>query len=260
MNNQILLIVIAFFVIYLISQGRNEPVTEKRFIVNTYLYILLGLIITSMTVVKINHSPELLEYVNRGAGYLGLMIAMFASLFIVLLTSPTQQAIKHIAWITFMISAGFMAFPVFNLLKEKGTLWNTILTLIAVLGGLSYLAYSRPIKDLVTWNTFLMISLFGLIVFELIDLVMLSFNVNSLNNIFEFKGRFRLYNYIAIMLFSGFVIYDTNILAIKGKYTESLYNDYGSQINKLIDYPSTSLSLYLDILNLFTASGNVQMN
>ena len=61
-------------------------------------------------------------------------------------------------------------------------------------------------------------------------------------------------SYAFILLFSLFLLYDTKLLQVKASKCISL-NKIGIKPN----YPRESLGIFLDILNLFTNIGNVNL-
>lgn len=240
MNIILLLTFIGIFALYKIYLNSSKEVTTNLIVENTYTYLLLGLIITTMTVFGIDKSPVMSQKADSFSGLLGSFIMSMISLYIIM-TSTDKVGLQHVAWLTFLASLGIMLHPALNVLKRNGKGADVFLSLIAIVGTMSLLAYKLPTLFL-GLGSYLLMGLFSLIVIEVLDLL--------IGNREGLRGRYRWYSWAGILLFSGFLLYDSQKLVAQAKIEELLikYNDI-----KNINYPALSLSLYLDTINLFSS-------
>src|SRR5207237_340379 len=72
---------------------------------------------------------------------------------------------------------------------------------------LSIIAYMYPPNIFDSWSPYLFVTLIGLVVVELLDIIFS--NGNSMRN--------KIYGWITVILFSGYMLYDTNILRQNAK-------------------------------------------
>ena len=121
---------------------------------------------------------------------------------------------------------------------------NVLLELIGVVAILSYVAYSQPLDTFNSWGTPLAYILGTVIVIECFDLIFSSYDNSG------FLTRNRIYGWIAVLLFSGFILYDTQKI-LKNATITTILCDSKNQW-KCSDYPSASLGLFLDMVNMFT--------
>ncbi len=239
-------------IILIIVNGYGKPLTETRYIMNTYAYILFAILAISGTVLYIdNHHQEIAitAYMNFFVMFILLITTLFATIAI----SPENYIIKHIAWLAFLAIVGIMIYPSAKLALIKGQLWNIIISLACIVGTLSFIAYTKPLGTYLSWGNMLTTCLVGLIIFEVVD--MLFFADNNTN---KFITRTKIYSWITIILFSGFMLYDTQKLILHAKiYNSKCSNTINLQQLSCVDYPSESLSLFLDIINLFSSMSNI---
>jgi FtsH-binding integral membrane protein len=248
MDTQLIVLVIAIITIFFIIYSNiTKPLTESIYIVNTYMYIFGGLLLIGLFS-TIFDKYDLMD-INDSSRILGVFFLSMISLVMILVTSKDQQILKHIAFIMFMLSLSCMTYRYYKLGLENNTLWKTFGAIGAIIGLMAYIAYSQPLETFSKWGTYLTTTLFGLIVFEILDLIFGDYASDS------FKTRTKIYSWIAIALFSGFLIYDTQQIRIHAKQI-GISCPSKKQID-CADYPSESLSVILDIVNLFQSVSNV---
>jgi len=239
----------ALGVIYLIVNGMSEELTEKQYVLHTYMYILLGIIISSLTWTILDDCDGLGNSVFEPFKFMSVFILSFLSLFTVLLTSNDSYIIKNIAWGVFMICIGITTYISYKINILEGTMRNVLLELIAIVGVLSYVAYSKPLGTFDSWGTPLTYVLGTVIVIECFDLIFASYDRNA------FLTRNRIYGWIAVLLFSGFILYDTQKILIDAKSTTGSCDSKNQW--KCTDYPSASLGLFLDLINMFSGLSGI---
>lgn len=242
-----ILLFMCLIVIYLISNGIVKELTPNMYVLNTYLYITLAVLLIGSVWLGAE-DYNLFDEKDVGRNLFILVIVMFGSLFVTLLTSNDQNVIKHIAWLTFVLCLGFTTYLHYKKSVHDDTILKVLCTLLAIMAVLSYVAYTQPLNTFASWQKPMMYILSTLIVVEMFDLIFL-------NKGEDFINRTKIYSWITILLFSGFVLYDTQKILSDGiGITASCESK--SQI-KCADYPKASLGLVLDAVNLFQALSNV---
>ena len=86
-----------------------------------------------------------------------------------------------------------------------------------------------------------MFGLLGLIIFETLDLIFADYSSKNI------QKRFWYYSLVGIVLFSGFLVYDTQKKIKEGLLLEKICTHH----LRCADYPTKSLDLFMDILNMF---------
>jgi FtsH-binding integral membrane protein len=235
----LLLTFLGVLTLYKIYLNSDKNITAKLILDNTYTYLLLGLIISSLTAFTIDKYPEAVKYADSFYGLFGSFILALISLFIIFTSSG--NGLRHAAWIVFLVSFGVMSHPFLTILKKNGRGADVFLSLVAIVGAMSLIAYKLPGMFL-GWGSYLIMVLFSLIVVEVLDLL--------IGDRQGLKGRSRIYSWVGVGLFSGFLLYDSQRLAEEAKIGEEMAKYV--ELNN-INYPGMSLSIYLDVVNLFSS-------
>jgi FtsH-binding integral membrane protein len=224
----IILSILLLVIVYFIAYFDTKRISENIYITNTYLYIFGSIIVISLTCLIIDKYNL---FKNISPLYIfGIVIVSFLTLFGTILTSPNQYYIKNICYIIFVITLGILIFNIYKLASNKNILLQILLIIGVMFTCISILFNLYPIEQINTSGPYLLFALFGLIIFEISDLIFGSKEGLSY--------RSRIYAWIGMFIFSGFLIYDTQ--QIKKNY------------NSNPDYPVQSLSIVLDTINLFS--------
>ena len=211
------------------SAIRNKKFVCNRYILNTYLYIILTLNIIALQMLimeynKLDFQPNFLVFIGIFILTIGCIIAMHK-------ISPLQIVLKHSVWILFIILMGLIFYPMYSLyINQKGLIMSAILTTVLLFIGLSAIAYLKPEFISLSWGPVLLVLLVGVIIVELLAL---AFAGNNTSTIFKYSS------YFVIGLFMLFILYDTKRLQINAKNCV------------IADYISESVKLFLDIWNIF---------
>jgi FtsH-binding integral membrane protein len=206
--------------------------TPSSFISNTYLYVALAISIACFTVLKLSERGYTLTSTHLVILFIISMISMVG------VSSFNNNALRHITWLSFVVAIGFLTYPIYRMSEGKEESNKIIVTTIILTIGLSLFSKFSSF-DFLSWRSYLVFALFSLIVLESLDLIFHK-SESGLNN------RFKLYSYASIVLFSGFILYDTKSLARRSLVVEK----------RNVNYPKESLSLFLDIINLFAGVSN----
>jgi FtsH-binding integral membrane protein len=239
----------ALAIICIIVNGYQQPLTENRYIMNTYMYILLALITVSSTVIYLDSKTWEMNTMH----FFGLFILSITTMYATIITSPENYIVKHLSWIIFLITIGTMIYPTAKIALMKGEFWNIILTLGCILGVLSIIAFRKPLGTFLSWGNMLTVALSGLIIFEIFD-ILFNKQIDSYMVDIGFFTRSRIYAWIGILVFSGFMLYDTQKIILHAKiYREKCESVIGIDQLMCVDYPNESLGIFLDIVNLFSS-------
>jgi FtsH-binding integral membrane protein len=241
MISLLLIIICILVLIYGIYENVNKQLTVNRYIITNYMYIFVGLLLYLLT----NTTLELnsFNFLIIGNKLLPLFILTTVLLFGLMLTPSDNQSIKHLLWVGFIILMSIVGHPIYMLAKEEKIFYKVLITLAILFIGMSYIAYSNKLTIFDGIAPYLLFGLIGLIIFQSLDLL---FSDSSSKGL---ETRFWYYSIFGIILFSGFLIYDTQkIIKVGG-----LLEKYCKNKNHLscADYPEKSLSIFLDLLNLF---------
>lgn len=235
----------SLLIIYLISLGLTDDLSPSTYVLNTYLYIFLSVLMIGTTWTSIDKYNFGSYVVNN---YFSLVCLSFVSLLTTLFTTNEQYLMKHISWATFIMSIGATSYITYKINLSSGMLYKVLITLILTMGLLSYFAYFEPFYISKNWHIVLLYILSIMIIMEVID-----FTTSSSKST-DFINRSKIYGWILVSLFSGFVIYDTQKILNDG-ITKSYV--CGKSQYKCADYPKASLGLFLDAINLFISTTRI---
>ena len=225
----VLLLLVLLYTIAINSFEKGK-FTCNKYLLNTYLYIILTfniLIIINLT----------LEYnkVQLPLSIPLLLVLMFVNIGIIFLLhriDPTQIVLKHLVWLIFVLIISLIVYPLY-VNSSKQVVISALFTTLFLTVVLSSIAYAKPEWISLSWGPILFFALLAVIVMELLLLFLFR------NNLGERSGLFRLISYVVILIFMGFILYDTKRLQINAKECVKA------------DYIKESLKLFLDILNIF---------
>ena len=249
MNKQIITILILSIVllaiIFFIIKNMNDPLSERIYIINTYLYIYASLIIIILFS-TIMDKFDLFQELNT-VTLLIIFILSIVSIFGIIFTPTGNHLLKHIFLLLLLFSLSVIAYQWYKIALNNNTLWQVIITLGAIMLGLTIYAYTQPLDAFNSWGSYLMIGLSGLITVQIADMI---FGSSS-----GLLGRSKIYSWIAIIIFGGFLLYDTQNIR---KNAILITNSCPSR-NQLecADYPRESIGVVLDLINLFANLVNV---
>jgi FtsH-binding integral membrane protein len=243
MNIILLLTAIGILALYKIYINSDKRLSANIILENVYLHILLGLILSGLTALSIDNCPSVIENVDNYRGLFGSFILSMISLFMVF-SAGNSKGLQYGGFIVFMMSIGIMLHPYVTLLKYNGKGTTIFLSLISIVGLLALIAYKLP-NMFIGWRSYLTLGLLSLIIVEAIDLI-----VGKPSGLYD---RSKIYGWIGIGLFSGFILYDSQRLVEQAKVGEMISTYLKTND---INYPALSLSIYMDIINLFSSLTN----
>ncbi len=221
------LIVIVVFFVYTRSFKDDLPSCDG-YITNVYLYVLLGLLITAFSVLFIAKR----RYPITSTKSLLFFAIAIVALFALFMINPRNVLLNHAIWIGFLISISMSLYTIWRYSEYRGTLTSTLIITFLLVAGLTIIAYAKPEWVKLSWGTALTGALLAGILAWLVP--MLFTNPKKMTN--YYKGLSAIFVFIFMML----ILYDTKLLRIK------------AQQCTVPDYPTDSLGLFLDIINLFS--------
>lgn len=242
------LALMALFVIYFIANNTEEILTEQIYLLNTYLYILLAIIIVVTSWNILDDNPTFVEHMYSSWNCIGLIILSFAALFFTVLIPTENVVAKHAAWTLFVTTIGMLLYVSYLQSKSSGNLMHVGIILIILVAILTWTAYVKPIDYFDSYGKPLLMMLLGLIIIELGDMIFFG-------GTDAFFTRFRVYSWVAIVIFSGLLLYDTQ--KIREHAIIFTTECAGKRQLECVDYCTESLTIFLDIANLFSSINNV---
>ena len=228
------LIVILLLVFKYSINKKTGTFTCQKYIMNTYLYVILSFILLSLLITLLNDNNVSITF--TGMNYLALfliLIGLVISLNFIIPDTKLKMIMKHIVWLVILL---LFALQLSLLVKytSQGILSNALLTTGLLVLVLTAIAFLKPEWISLKMGPILFFLLLAGIIFEASAL--LFFREQYLvKNKWLYKGV----AYAFIALFMGFLLYDTKRLQVRARAC------------KIADYIRESFSIFLDILNLF---------
>lgn len=217
---------------------KDGQFTCNRYILNTYLYVILAITFIAL-LLSILRYKDIFLFQNIKAGYMPLMLLLFVGLLGTVIgigvISPKNVLLKHLLWLLFVILIAVSFHPIHYLYGKAGLdkLINVaFLTTLSLVLVLTAFAFYKPELISLSWGPVLFFMLLGVILLELIVLMVKGYNPTKLH---------RAITYLVIGIFMGYLLYDTKMLQVRAK----------SCTKGTADYIKESLNIFLDIWNLF---------
>jgi len=232
-------IILLLFLIFNYSFKNGIP-TCHHYMMNTYLYIALAFtLIGTLTYIYEKYDLKL-NMIFFFANFIFVLILIFVMQWIY-----TQKNIlmNHLIWLLMIVGFTNMLYPMISDSTLKPYIHKTIMMVISIFVMMTIVTYINPKFFENTYNmmmTGLMIGLISIILIELVDIM-----YKSVTGDWRLTGFNRGISYIVIILFSLLVSYDTTELKMKSRRCKE------SSLFEYPNYPSQSLALILDLINLF---------
>ena len=220
--------------------------TCNRYILNTYLYILMALVIMCLEVLAFDLHNVQVGFLNIFPGmwsFLFILVLVIGWLILTMSINPRNVLVKHICWFILTLLFGYLAYPAYQKSKHQNTLLPVLLSLVAILVVFSAVAFVKPEWISFSWGPVLLFLLVGVIITNLLFLVTVNKRSKDKNEKF-----IRGISYFIIVLFIFFIMYDTKQIIVAAKACQE----------KTVDYINQSLGIVLDALNIFQSLVNVQ--
>jgi hypothetical protein len=202
-----------------------------------YVWMGLGLLVTTITALFISNTPALVEAIFANSGLLiGIVIAQFG--LVIALSWAINKISPSVAGIMFLVYSATMGVTIslMMLVYTGASVVMAFGTTAAVFGAMTIFAFTTKM-DLTKWRTFLFMGLIGLIIATLLNTF-----------IFRSSGFDLMLSYFGVLLFTGLTAYDTYRIKQMAESPE-LAAAGGDAVLKLSIIGA--LTLYLDFINLF---------
>ena len=256
-------VIIAFIIIlYLITQFsfKNGNPTCNNYVFNVYLYLAMSVTLIGLFAYVINelisknesekHELMPLNYLHQKLGWYLLIGAVLSFVFIIMMAltpsfSKEGHAFNHIIWVLFIASISITIYPYFKLEKYASIVDDALISTSLVFVFMSILVYLNPSFFSGTYSYIVPGLMVGLLSVILVSL----FNIFFIKDQDTYKQTTVYISYFVIILFSLFVSYDTSNMFEMAKICVKYPN-----------YPKSSITFFLDLLNLFTSFINIYNN
>ena len=227
---------ILLFLIVFSSFNKNGSVSCKNYLTNTYLYLILGILIIGFV------SEKSIVYVKDYKKYYFWItfLVTIVSLVVFHLIPHENVVIGHLLWIFIMSLLGFMIFPLMSIssntvIFESLVLTMAIFVVMTLFSFFLYKYYKLSDSFLRKMGLGLFITLITIILVEIFFI--LSGYPRQIH---------RMISYFVIFLFIIFLLYDTTSMINRSK--KCVENPKSIHYP---NYPKESLDLILDLLNIF---------
>lgn len=225
----------------LIAINNDEEFSRSIFVTNTYLYVILAIMIAALTITIIKATKFM---PNEFAIFCLAIILIFSFAFV----NKTNVMLRTIIWVLFVMTMGALMYPIYEINGNSSVFSNSAIAVIVLVAVLTYITNQFPDEYFDSWGPMLLGGLFTLIVFQLLDLLF-GDPISS--------GRYKMYAYIGLFVFSAYIMYDTKKIYQHARVAEICVRSGGDKL-ACADYPWRSMNLFLDILNLFSSMNSVQ--
>ena len=229
---------------------KNGTFTCDKYILNTYLYLILAIVFVALFVQTLTlNNVDIFVKMIQTHKYLflfGILIGLIGSIIGMAFTDPTNVIIKHLWWTMFITFSAILFQPIHMMYIKSGqqqVIINALIITFILVATLTGIAFYKPDFIKLSWGPVLFFALLGAIIVEVISIL-----TNS---------HSRIMHYIVIAIFIGYLLYDTKFMRERAKkcLVKCDYYNFNrlDPINKCVkpDYIKESVNLFLDIYNLF---------
>lgn len=203
-----------------VTQGMMNPIVQQR-VQNALAYFGGGLALTGLSISLFRYTS--LAYMNPLILFIPTIGALIGTQY---LNYHTQSPAKHLAWGLFCGLEGLALAPLINM-AGMPIVFNALAATGAMMGLLGAYAYNSPAQNFLNWQGGLTMGLCGLI------------GVSVVNMFWPSPIMTSLALYGGLLLFGGFVLYDTQKL---------IHNASHKQV---FDPINESIGIYLDAIIIF---------
>ena len=110
---------------------KNNKFTCSKYILNTYLYILLSFIFITLLVLMLDYYKINLKF--NWVYIIGIFLMSLAVLMFTLNTNPKNVLLKHLLWLTFIMLMGLIFYPSYKIHSSKNLISALITTISLVI-------------------------------------------------------------------------------------------------------------------------------
>lgn len=226
-------LIVLCIIIYNTAFAGGRP-TCNHYIFNVYMYLFLAILISMLSyIISTENKTELNKLSKTNILFNVVVILLLFGSLILTTTFKENQLLSHLFFLIFVALNGFIMFYSLQNVDKKLILEALIQCSVAmVVLSLVVFMYPEYIKS--EWGYLLFLLLIILIVAQLVTTLI----IGPLDP--KYKLYQKLFAYFGIVIFSAFVLVDTKVILERSKSCV------------VPSYPSASLELFLDALNIFT--------
>lgn len=210
----------------------NNALTCNDYILNTYLYIILSIVIVSITVLTMDSFKTSFMFGSRWK-FIVLFLLSIASLIATMFISPKNTIPKHLFWLTFILFMGVTLYPIYKVAQHAEVLNSALLTTLMVVLFITAIAFYKPELISLSWGGYLLMALVIGIILRITSYFLIS-DSSTFNTVSYY------FAYAFIVLFVFLLLYDTKKLQVNAEKCV------------VPDYINESIGIFLDIINLFS--------
>jgi FtsH-binding integral membrane protein len=244
-NLSIIIGISLFALIFMIYTNVSKDLTTKSYIATTYMYIF-----SAFLFIILLNERKILPELRHSLKMIALCFLTIILIIVLNITSQNNQILKHIIWGAFIVCIGIISKPVVDLAIESNILNKVLISVSSMFLVMTYFAYTKPLDFFDSWYPYLYTGIIGLIVSQLSNIIF-----SNLDKPSGFFTRDWYISIFAVLLFNGFLLYDTQKIIKDGKILDYLCQ--GKNNLKCANYPDKSMNVILDLLNLFTHTTNI---
>lgn len=217
--------------------------TCQHYIFNTYLYILMALVIISLEILSFDlYELNITSFLGGTKSFIIFLLLVIGILVLTMNINPRLVLLKHLTWLVFLTIVSLIAYPAYLRSKSHNTLLPVLLSLVSILVVFSVVVYINPDLVSFSWGPILFFILIGFIISHMIFLFTMKKRTTAQN-----RKYIKLTSYGIILLFIFFIMYDTKIIIVGAKLCQE----------KTVDYINQSLGIVIDALNIFQSLVNI---
>ncbi len=252
------------FILFFTTQ-QNNKISCRFFIPNIYMYLILAILLVGIfTLIREKYFTlpsdqyKLYDYKDLKSisnfisgifmGICGIIILFIYGFFN--MSSYKNHFLNHCVWLFIIFSISFLFYPLFKLKVAYNYIDNAAVYLLMIFIVMSSIIYAnyKTLSSNNYNNTFGWIGmglLGGLLAIILGNLLLIIFSMLGLIPTQTFISLFKFILYIAILIFSLFISYDSYIIIKRNKECNA------NNVNKYPNYPMESFGLFITLYNIF---------
>jgi FtsH-binding integral membrane protein len=245
-----LAVVIVSSIFAKISSFKDDKPTCDKYILNTYLYLIVSLSLVVFFILVLNTLMP--NYTNTiYASYLIFiviileLVLLFYTIYLINKISPLDVTKKRLAWGAFILLFAFVLLPVIQMAiqtNQTDLVVSTMFLTLAIVGVLTFITLIKPdliIKSTAGWTPYIIIGLICLILAHIIPMIFCLFaNCSEL-----FLNKFYFYlAVIGVIFFIFIILYKTKLVVENAEKCKTPQD---------ADYIKESTNLFVSIINLF---------
>lgn len=247
-KNQLLIYCILLFaIIAVLIKTTQLDLTPKLYIINSFLYITLAMLIFFSIIMMLHKYVSSTNYTIASFLALIILIPSYNSI------TKNNKTLQHIVWLCILVNMAIITCPQ---ISNIDNVWKIAITVSLLVGMLIFVTYKYPTGYFSPLGKYLFFASFSLVLYGFV----LPFITS--NNYWD-DINYSIFNYLGIAAFSIYIVYDSDKIRVNAKNIMHLCkqqamqnknknkNKYSFDCSDLPDYSAESLNLFIGISNFF---------